>query len=209
MPNLNVFRPADAIETAECWELALNARTTPSVLSLSRQNLPTLERPVAENLSARGGYVLREADGARDVTLIATGSEVAIALDTSKLLAAQGKRAAVVSLPSFELFAAQDDAYRAKVLGTGAARRRRGRRALRLGPLARRTLGLRRHDGLWRQRAGRRALCAFRHHARGSGEGGAGGDGVGNDRLAVIASEAKQSRSKERILPRFGLRALG
>jgi transketolase len=117
MPNLNVFRPADAIETAECWELALNARTTPSVLSLSRQNLPTLERPVTDNLSARGGYVLREAEGARDVTILATGSEVAIALEASKLLAAQGKRAAVVSLPSFELFAAQDEAYRAKVLG--------------------------------------------------------------------------------------------
>jgi transketolase len=117
MPNLNVFRPADAIETAECWELALNAKTTPSVLSLSRQNLPTLERPVTENLSARGGYVLREAEGARDVTIIATGSEVAIALEASKLLAAQGKRAAVVSMPSFELFAAQDEAYRAKVLG--------------------------------------------------------------------------------------------
>jgi transketolase len=117
MPNLNVFRPADAIETAECWELALNAKTTPSVLSLSRQNLPTLERPVSENLSARGGYVLQEAEGARDVTLIATGSEVSIALEAAKLLAAQGKRAAVVSLPSFELFAAQDDAYRAKVLG--------------------------------------------------------------------------------------------
>ncbi len=118
MPNLNVFRPADAIETAECWELALNARTTPSVLSLSRQNLPTLERPVSENLSARGGYVLREAEGARDVTLIATGSEVSTALEAAKLLAAQGKRAAVVSLPSFELFAAQDEAYRAKVLGS-------------------------------------------------------------------------------------------
>jgi transketolase len=118
MPNLYVFRPADAIETAECWEIALNARTTPSVLSLSRQNLPTLERPVTENLSARGGYVLREAEGARDVTIIATGSEVAIALEAAKLLSAQGKRAAVVSLPSFELFAAQDEAYRAKVLGS-------------------------------------------------------------------------------------------
>ena len=96
---------------AECEE-------TPSVLSLSRQNLPTLERPVSENLSARGGYVLREAEGARDVTLIATGSELSTALEAAKLLAAQGKRGAVVSLPSFELFAAQDGAYRAKVLGS-------------------------------------------------------------------------------------------
>jgi len=118
MPNLYVFRPADAIETAECWEIALNARKTPSVLSLSRQNLPTLERPVTENLSARGAYVLRAANGARDVTILATGSEVAIALDAAKLLEAQGKRAAVVSMPCWELFAAQSADYRAAVLGT-------------------------------------------------------------------------------------------
>ena len=118
MPNLNVFRPADAIETAECWELALAARKTPSVLSLSRQNLPTLERPVAENLSARGAYVLQEPEGGRDVTLLATGSEVTIALEAAKLLQILGKRAAVVSVPSFELFAAQPADYRALVLGT-------------------------------------------------------------------------------------------
>jgi len=118
MPNLNVFRPADAIETAECWELALAARKTPSVLSLSRQNLPTLERPVAENLCARGAYVLQEPEGGRDVTLLATGSEVAIALEAAKLLQILGKRAAVVSMPSFELFAAQPADYRALVLGT-------------------------------------------------------------------------------------------
>ncbi len=118
MPNLNVFRPADAIETAECWELALAARKTPSVLSLSRQNLPTLERPVAENLSARGAYVLQEPLEGRDVTLLATGSEVTIALEAAKLLEAQGKRAAVVSMPSFELFSAQSADYRAFVLGT-------------------------------------------------------------------------------------------
>jgi transketolase len=118
MPNLNVFRPADAIETAECWELALAARKTPSVLSLSRQNLPTLDRPIAENLSARGAYVLQEPEGGRDVTLLATGSEVAIALEAAKLLQMLGKRAAVVSMPSFELFAAQPADYRALVLGT-------------------------------------------------------------------------------------------
>ena len=118
MPNLNVFRPADAIETAECWELALAARKTPSLLSLSRQNLPTLERPIAENLSARGAYVLQEPEGGRDVTLLATGSEVAIALEAAKLLQILGKRAAVVSMPSFELFAAQPADYRALVLGT-------------------------------------------------------------------------------------------
>ncbi len=118
MPNLNVFRPADAIETAECWELALAAKRTPSVLSLSRQNLPTLERPIAENLCARGAYVLQEPEGGRDVTLLATGSEVSIALEAAKLLQLLGKRAAVVSIPSFELFEAQPAAHRAQVLGT-------------------------------------------------------------------------------------------
>ncbi len=118
MPNLNVFRPADAIETAECWELALGAKTKPSVLSLSRQNLPTLRRPIAENLSARGAYVVLEPEGGRDVTLLATGSEVAIALEAEKLLGLLGKRAAVVSMPSFELFAAQSAEYRASVLGS-------------------------------------------------------------------------------------------
>ncbi len=117
MPNLNVFRPADAIETAECWELALAATKTPSALSLSRQNLPTLERPVTENLSARGAYVVQEPQGGRDVTLLASGSEVAIALDAAKLLAGQGKKAAVVSMPCWELFEAQPAEYRRCVLG--------------------------------------------------------------------------------------------
>ena len=118
MPNLNVFRPADAIEAAECWELALNARKTPSVLSLSRQNLPTLDRPVGENLSARGAYVLREPEGGRDVTLLATGSEVEIALRAADMLGGQGVKAAVVSMPCWELFETQPTAYRADVLGS-------------------------------------------------------------------------------------------
>ncbi|MGD9657989.1 MAG: transketolase [Methylocystis sp.] len=121
MPNLNVFRPADAIETAECWELALASRHTPSILSLSRQNLPTLDRPVGENLSVKGAYVLREAAGKRDVTLLATGSEVEIALAAADNLGAQGIKAAVVSMPCWELFEAQSEAYRAEVLG-GAPR---------------------------------------------------------------------------------------
>ncbi|KAF0208608.1 MAG: transketolase [Methylocystaceae bacterium] len=121
MPNLHVFRPADAIETAECWELALASRHTPSVLSLSRQNLPTLERPIGENLSAKGAYVLREAAGKRDVTLLATGSEVEIALAAADILDSQGLKAAVVSMPCWELFEVQSEAYRAEVLG-GAPR---------------------------------------------------------------------------------------
>jgi transketolase len=122
IPNMTVIRPADAVETAEAWEIAATATATPTVLALSRQGLPTLRTGHStENLTARGAYVLREADGARDVTLIATGSEVALAIDAADRLAAEGIRAAVVSAPSFELFAAQAPDYRATVLG-GAPR---------------------------------------------------------------------------------------
>ena len=117
LPNLYVFRPADAIETAECWEIALAAPKTPSALSLSRQNLPTLDRPITENLSARGAYVLREPAGGRDVTLLATGSEVELVLTAADQLAAKGIKAAVVSMPCWELFEAQTPDYRASVLG--------------------------------------------------------------------------------------------
>ncbi|MGS4945142.1 transketolase [Meridianimarinicoccus sp. RP-17] len=119
IPNLQVFRPCDAVETAEAWELALASRATPSVLALSRQNLPTLRTaPTDANRSAQGAYVLREADGPRDVTLIATGSEVAIAMEAADLLATDGIRAAVVSAPCFERFADQPDTHRAAILGT-------------------------------------------------------------------------------------------
>jgi len=118
VPGLRVFRPADAVETAECWELALAAPKTPSVIALTRQALPALRRDTGENRSARGGYVLAEADGARRVTLVATGSEVALAMTARDLLKAKGVAAAVVSLPCWELFDAQDPAYRASVLGT-------------------------------------------------------------------------------------------
>ena len=117
IPNLLVFRPADAVETAEAWEIALTERATPSVLCLSRQNLPTVRDDVAANLTRQGAYVLREPQGARDVTLIATGSEVEIALAAADLLAGQGVRAAVVSAPCFELFAARPEAERERVLG--------------------------------------------------------------------------------------------
>ncbi len=118
-PNLNVYRPADIIETAECWELAIADRNTPSVLALSRQNLPMLRATHSrENLSARGAYVLRDAAGKRDVTLIATGSEVEIAKAASdRLLAEHGIKAAVVSMPCSEKFEQQDAAYQHKTLG--------------------------------------------------------------------------------------------
>ncbi|HYM04516.1 MAG TPA: transketolase, partial [Stellaceae bacterium] len=119
MPNLNVLRPADGIETAECWELALQARDKPSVLVLTRQALPTLRRGAnGKNLCARGAYVLAEAEGPRRVTLLATGSEVALALAARELLAKRGAAAAVVSMPCWELFEAQEPAYRAAVLGS-------------------------------------------------------------------------------------------
>ena len=121
MPNVNVFRPADAVETAECWQLALESTTTPSVLALTRQNLPTVRTEhTDENRSARGGYVLAEADGARKATILATGSEVEIALAARATLQAAGIPTAVVSMPCCDLFDAQDAAYRAQVLGEGA-----------------------------------------------------------------------------------------
>jgi transketolase len=120
IPNLNVFRPADAVEVAECWELALAAANRPSVLALTRQAVPALRsQHLAENLSAKGAYVLAEAAGGpRQVTLLATGSEVSVALEARDLLAKDGLAAAVVSMPSWELFAAQGVAYRAHVLGS-------------------------------------------------------------------------------------------
>ncbi|NKD86833.1 transketolase [Haematospirillum sp. 15-248] len=118
MPNLLVFRPADIVETAECWQLALETTTGPSLLALSRQNLPCLRDRVDENQSARGAYVLAEAaDGVRDVTLLATGSEVEIAMTARESLAGRGVRAAVVSMPCQELFDAQTAEYRRSVLG--------------------------------------------------------------------------------------------
>ena len=118
MPNLLVFRPADAVETAECYAAALAARNAPSAMILSRQNLPTLRTAVSEtNSSARGAYVLREAVGARQATLLATGSEVHIAVAAAEALAAEGIAVAVVSMPCWSLFESQDAAYRADVLG--------------------------------------------------------------------------------------------
>jgi transketolase len=120
MPNLNVFRPADPIETAECWQLALAAARTPSILALTRQAVPALRNEAtADNRCAKGAYVLAEAEGGRrDVTILATGSEVAIAMEARQSLANGGIRAAVVSMPCWELFASQPVAYREAVLGT-------------------------------------------------------------------------------------------
>ena len=122
IPNLLVLRPADTIETAECWELALDSRAAPSVLALSRQGLPSLRKDASENLSAHGGYILAPAENERQVTLIASGSEVELALEARAQLGERGISAGVVSMPCRELFQAQTPHYRDEVLGPGTLR---------------------------------------------------------------------------------------
>ncbi len=118
IPNLKVFRPADAVETLEAWALAVSLEG-PSVLALSRQAVPSLRKDTdAQNLSARGAYVLSPAQGTRQATILATGTEVSLAIKAQATLADAGIPVAVVSMPSWELFAQQDAAYRAEVLGT-------------------------------------------------------------------------------------------
>jgi len=118
-PNMHVFRPCDAVETAEAWEIALESTETPSVMALSRQGLPTVRNErTNENLTKKGGYILRSVRGTRDVTLIATGSEIAIALEAADALEAEGKQVAVVSMPCWELFDQQSEQYRQSVLGS-------------------------------------------------------------------------------------------
>jgi len=122
-PNTWVFRPADLVEVAEAWEMALSTKTTPTVMALSRQNLtPVRTSHTNQNLSAKGAYVLAEATGKRQVILIATGSEVEIAMKAREALEAEGIGTRVVSMPCMELFAAQDEAYRKKVLPAGPVR---------------------------------------------------------------------------------------
>ncbi len=116
MPNVKVYRPADAVEAAECWALALENATGPSVLALSRQNLPTVRLTPGDNQSAHGAYRLRAATANRAVVVIATGSEVEMALGVADALESQNIGADVVSMPCWELFDAQDASYRADVL---------------------------------------------------------------------------------------------
>ncbi len=119
IPGLLVFRPADVVETAECWQAALEAGHAPSVLALSRQNLPQVRlRATEENLSARGAYELEPASGEAKVSLFATGSEVHLAVLARNMLEASGVPTRVVSMPCLPLFFAQPDAYRAEIIGT-------------------------------------------------------------------------------------------
>lgn len=119
MPNLDVYRPADVIETAECWALSLEKADGPSLLALSREGLPQLRTDVSENRSAKGAYRLKAAEAPRKAVLIASGSEVEIALATARKLEEAGHGADVVSMPSWERFDAQPEAYRADVLPDG------------------------------------------------------------------------------------------
>ncbi len=122
-PNTNVFRPADTVETAEAWEIALTSKRTPSVLSLTRQGLATVRKTnTNKNLTAQGAYVLAEAEGKRQAILMATGSEVEIALAARDILQAKGIGTRVVSMPCWELFEAQDESYRKRVLPAGPVR---------------------------------------------------------------------------------------
>ena len=118
MPNLLVFRPCDIVETVECWQLALEARTSPSVLALTRQNVPQLRAGFdPDNRCAAGAYELIPADGRAAVSLFASGSEVSIAVEARQLLAARGIAARVVSVPCFELLLAAPAAQRRAVIG--------------------------------------------------------------------------------------------
>jgi transketolase len=122
-PNINVFRPADTVETAEAWEIAVCSLKTPSVLALSRQNLPTVRtKHYNNNLTSRGGYILRESISKRRAIIIATGSEVEIAIEAYDLLESEGIGVRIVSLPCWELFESQEDKYVRKVLPPGSVR---------------------------------------------------------------------------------------
>jgi transketolase len=118
IPNLLVFRPCDGMETAECWQLALEAKNRPTILALTRQNTPQLRnRFDDENVCAQGAYEIAGSDGRSDVSIFATGSEVAIAVEGAKLLAVRGVAARVISVPCFELFLEQEEVYRRAIIG--------------------------------------------------------------------------------------------
>lgn len=123
IPNLLVFRPADTIEAMECWRIALQSRTAPSALALSRQKTPAVRTAAAsENLSARGAYEIKAANGEAKVTLFGTGTELALALQAAETLEAEGVPTRVVSVPCFELFEQQSADYQASILGRGTVR---------------------------------------------------------------------------------------
>ena len=117
MPGILTFRPCDVVETAEAWQIALTTENKPSLLALSRQNLPLLRTSAKDNLSAKGGYIIAGDTKNRVATVIATGSEVSLAVEAYNRLKEEGINIAVVSMPCCELFDAQDDKYREEILG--------------------------------------------------------------------------------------------
>ena len=123
MPNMRVFRPADAIETAECWQLALERRDGPSTLALTRQNLtPSRQDAGDDNRCAAGAYEISPAEGDAKATIFASGSEVEIALAAQQMLARDGIAARVVSVPSLDLFLAQSEDVRRRIVGNALVR---------------------------------------------------------------------------------------
>ena len=117
MPGILTFRPCDVVETAEAWQLAISTEDKPSILALTRQNLPLLRKSAQENLTAKGGYILAGDAKKRQATIIATGSEVSLAMEARAKLAEEGIEVTVVSMPCCELFDAQPEPYREEVLG--------------------------------------------------------------------------------------------
>ena len=181
IPNLNVFRPADGVETAECWELAVRAGDTPSILALTRQAVPNLRTAETDGEPLRQGRLRAGRDGrARRATSPSwrPARRWAWPWRRASLLAKDGIEAAVVSMPCWELFASQPVAYRNEVLGTAPARGRGGGRGAGLGALAGRERRLHRHDRLRRLGPRRQALRALRHHAGQDCGGGAQADSL-------------------------------
>ena len=117
MPNINTFRPCDVVETAEAWQIAIESTHTPSILALSRQSVPTIRFTTGENLTAKGGYIISPAKGTPHATIIATGTEVALAIEAQKKLAEENIGVNVVSMPCQELFDAQPAEYKREILG--------------------------------------------------------------------------------------------
>lgn len=117
MPNINTFRPCDVVETAEAWQIAIESEHTPSILALSRQSVPTIRFTTGENLTAKGGYIISPAKGTPHATIIATGTEVALAIEAQKKLAEENIGVNVVSMPCQELFDAQPAEYKREILG--------------------------------------------------------------------------------------------
>ena len=140
MPNMQVFRPADAIETAECWALAIKRSDGPSTLALTRQGLPPVRHDVSVNLCEKGAYRLKAAENDKRVVLVATGSEVSLAMDVAARLETAGHGADVISMPCAELFDAQSDGYKMDLLGDNGV--------LRVSIEAGTTIGWERYTGL-------------------------------------------------------------